>query len=106
MAAARGIILADTKLEFGLRDDGTLVLIDEVLTPDSSRYWPAESFAPGGSPPSFDKQFVRDHYLSIGWDQTPPAPPVPPEVIAGTRARYVEAYERLTGLPFADWYGG
>ena len=106
MAAERGIILADTKLEFGLRDDGTLILIDEVLTPDSSRYWPAESFAPGGSPPSFDKQFVRDHYLAIGWDQTPPAPPVPPDVIAGTRDRYVEAYERLTGLPFTDWYGG
>jgi phosphoribosylaminoimidazole-succinocarboxamide synthase len=105
-AAARGIILADTKFEFGRTDDGGLLLIDEVLTPDSSRYWPAEEYAPGGSPPSFDKQYVRDHYLAIGWDQTPPAPAVPAEVVAGTRARYVEAYERITGLQFADWYGG
>lgn len=105
-AAARGIILADTKFEFGLTDDGELLLIDEVLTPDSSRYWPADAYAPGGSPPSFDKQYVRDHYLAIGWDQQPPAPAVPPDVVAGTRARYVEAYERLTGLRFADWYGG
>jgi phosphoribosylaminoimidazole-succinocarboxamide synthase len=104
-AASRGIILADTKFEFGSAPDGELLLIDEVMTPDSSRYWPADSYAPGGSPPSFDKQYVRDHYLAIGWDQQPPAPPVPPEVIAGTRARYVEAYERITGLSFADWYG-
>ena len=106
MAKERGIILADTKLEFGLRPDGSLLLIDEVLTPDSSRYWPGESYAPGGSPPSFDKQYVRDHYLAIGWNQEPPAPPVPSEVIEGTRGRYIEAYERLTGLRFSDWYGG
>ena len=104
-AAARGIILADTKFEFGTTADGELLLIDEVMTPDSSRYWPADSYAPGGSPPSFDKQYVRDHYLAIGWDQKPPAPPVPPEVVVGTRARYVEAYERITGRSFADWYG-
>ncbi|MBM3673405.1 MAG: phosphoribosylaminoimidazolesuccinocarboxamide synthase [Actinobacteria bacterium] len=105
-AQERGIILADTKLEFGLDREGTFLLIDEVLTPDSSRYWPAEDYAPGGSPPSFDKQYVRDYYLTVDWDRTPPAPPVPPEVVAGTRARYVEAYERLTGLDFADWYRG
>jgi phosphoribosylaminoimidazole-succinocarboxamide synthase len=104
-AASRGILLADTKFEFGVAPDGELLLIDEVLTPDSSRYWPLDRYAPGGSPPSFDKQYVRDHYLAIGWDQTPPAPPVPAEVIAGTRARYVEAYERITGRSFADWYG-
>jgi phosphoribosylaminoimidazole-succinocarboxamide synthase len=105
-AEEHGILLSDTKLEFGATPEGELLLIDEVLTPDSSRYWPADSYAPGGSPPSFDKQFVRDHYLSVDWDQKPPAPPVPPDVIAGTRARYVEAYERLTGRSFADWYGG
>jgi phosphoribosylaminoimidazole-succinocarboxamide synthase len=104
-AASKGIILADTKFEFGTTDAGEMLLIDEVMTPDSSRYWPAEDYAPGGSPPSFDKQYVRDHYLAIGWDQTPPAPAVPPEVVAGTRARYVEAYERITGLSFSDWYG-
>ena len=76
-----------------------------MLTPDSSRYWPAESYVPGGSPPSFDKQFVRDHYLAIGWDKTPPAPSLPADVIAGTRQRYVDAYERITGLDFADWFG-
>jgi phosphoribosylaminoimidazole-succinocarboxamide synthase len=102
----RGIILADTKFEFGTTPDGDLLLIDEVMTPDSSRYWPAEDYAVGGSPPSFDKQFVRDHYLALDWDRTPPAPPVPDSVIAGTRQRYVEAYERLTGQSFADWYGG
>ena len=104
-AASRGILLADTKFEFGTTADGALLLIDEVLTPDSSRYWPADSYAPGGSPPSFDKQYVRDHYLAIGWDKTPPAPSVPPEVIAGTRAKYVEAYERITGANFDDWFG-
>jgi phosphoribosylaminoimidazole-succinocarboxamide synthase len=102
----RGIILADTKFEFGTTSDGDLLLIDEVMTPDSSRYWPAEDYAVGGSPPSFDKQYVRDHYLTLDWDRTPPAPPVPDSVIAGTRQRYVEAYERLTGQSFADWYGG
>jgi phosphoribosylaminoimidazole-succinocarboxamide synthase len=105
-AQERGIILADTKFEFGLAPDGELLLIDEVLTPDSSRYWPAEDYAVGGSPPSFDKQYVRDYYLTLDWDRTPPAPPVPADVIAGTRARYVEAYERLTGQSFGDWYGG
>jgi phosphoribosylaminoimidazole-succinocarboxamide synthase len=103
---SRGIILADTKFEFGFDADGELLLIDELLTPDSSRYWPADEYSPGGSPPSFDKQYVRDHYLTLDWDRTPPAPSVPPEVVAGTRARYVELYERLTGKSFADWYGG
>jgi len=104
-AQARGIILADTKLEFGTTGDGELLLIDEILTADSSRYWPQDRYAPGGSPPSFDKQYVRDHYLTLDWDHTPPAPPLPDAVIAGTRARYIEAYERLTGRDFADWYG-
>jgi phosphoribosylaminoimidazole-succinocarboxamide synthase len=102
-AAERGVILADTKLEWG-HVDGELLVIDEMLTPDSSRYWPAEEYEPGSSPPSFDKQFVRDHYLEIGWDKSAPAPRLPPDVIAGTRARYVEAYERLTGRSLADWY--
>src|SRR5213078_3397876 len=88
LAEQRGLILADTKLEFGTVDDELLV-IDEMLTPDSSRYWPAERYEVGGSPPSFDKQFVRDHYLSLGWDQRPPAPPLPAHVIDGTRARYI-----------------
>ena len=105
-AADRKIILADTKFEFGFTADGQVLLIDEVMTPDSSRYWPAEDYAVGGSPPSFDKQYVRDYYLTLDWDRTPPAPPVPESVIAGTRERYVEAYERLTGQSFADWYGG
>jgi phosphoribosylaminoimidazole-succinocarboxamide synthase len=104
-ARERGILLADTKVEFGHTADGELLLIDELLTPDSSRYWPAEDYEPGGSPPSFDKQYVRDHYLTLDWDRTPPAPPVPDAVIAGTRRRYLEAYERLTGRDFADWYG-
>jgi phosphoribosylaminoimidazole-succinocarboxamide synthase len=104
-AAQRGLILADTKLEFGLVGDD-LVVIDEMMTSDSSRYWDADRYRVGTSPPSFDKQFVRDHYLSTGWDQTPPAPPVPDEVIAGTRARYIEAYETLTGASFDEWYGG
>ena len=103
-AQRNGIILADTKVEFGLLD-GQVILIDEVLTPDSSRYWPADEYRVGASPPSFDKQFVRDHYQSIGWDKEPPVPEVPADVIAGTRARYVEAYERITGLDFATWYG-
>jgi phosphoribosylaminoimidazole-succinocarboxamide synthase len=104
-AAGRGIILADTKFEFGLRD-GELLLADEVLTPDSSRYWPADRWEPGTAPPSFDKQFVRDFATSSGWDKQPPAPALPDEVVAATRARYVEAYERLTGRSFADWLGG
>ncbi len=104
-ARARGIVLADTKFEFGTTVDGELLLIDEVMTPDSSRYWPADSYAPGGSPPSFDKQYVRDYYLTLDWDHTPPAPPLPASVIAGTRARYVEAYEQITGGSFANWFG-
>jgi phosphoribosylaminoimidazole-succinocarboxamide synthase len=108
IAAERGIILADTKFEFGHdRASGELVLADEVLTPDSSRFWPADSWAPGRAQPSFDKQYVRNWLLSeeSGWDRasdTPP-PPLPAEVVAATRARYIEAYERLTGLRFADW---
>ena len=104
-AAAQGLLLADTKLEFGTVD-GELLIIDEMLTPDSSRYWAADEYRVGTSPPSFDKQYVRDHYLALGWDQRAPAPPLPPEVIAGTRARYVEAYEALTERSFDEWYGG
>jgi phosphoribosylaminoimidazole-succinocarboxamide synthase len=102
--AARGLVLADTKLEFGLIDD-ELMVIDEMLTPDSSRYWGADDHEIGTSPPSFDKQYVRDHYLSIGWNQAPPVPRMPESVIAGTRARYVEAYEQVSGLSFESWYG-
>ena len=103
-AEARGVVLADTKLEFGTVD-GRLMIIDELLTPDSSRYWAADAYAVGESPPSFDKQFVRDYYLATGWDQTPPAPRLPAHVIDGTRARYVEAYELLTGESFDEWFG-
>lgn len=99
-----GLILADTKLEFGVLDDRVIV-IDELCTSDSSRYWAADEYAVGGSPASFDKQYVRDHYLAIGWDQRPPAPGLPAEVVAGTRARYVEAYEMLTGRSFDEWHG-
>jgi len=102
--AERGLILADTKLEFG-EVDGQLLVIDEMLTPDSSRYWGADAYRVGTSPPSFDKQYVRDHYLSIGWNQQPPVPRMPEHVIAGTRARYVEAYEQLSGTSFDSWYG-
>jgi phosphoribosylaminoimidazole-succinocarboxamide synthase len=99
-ARSRGILIADTKFEFGLDQDGTLVLGDEALTPDSSRFWPADDYQPGSSPPSFDKQFVRDYCESLGWDKTAPGPEVPEDVAAGTRARYVEAFERLTDIPF------
>jgi phosphoribosylaminoimidazole-succinocarboxamide synthase len=102
-ARERGVILADTKFEFGLDGGGELVVGDEVLTPDSSRYWPAEGYEPGGGQPSFDKQYVRDWASASGWDKLPPAPPIPPDVVAGTRARYVEAYERITGEPFGSW---
>jgi len=102
-ARERGIILADTKFEFGRRADGTIVLGDEVLTPDSSRFWPADGYEPGHGQPSFDKQYVRDWATQSGWDKTPPAPPIPDDVIAGTRARYVEAYEKITGEPFDAW---
>ncbi len=96
-AASRGIIIADTKFEFGLDRDGRLTLMDEVLTPDSSRFWPEESYAPGTSPPSYDKQFVRDYLETLDWDKRPPPPPIPADVIAATAAKYREAYERLTG---------
>jgi phosphoribosylaminoimidazole-succinocarboxamide synthase len=96
-AARAGMILADTKFEFGLDEAGALVLIDEALTPDSSRYWPAESYAPGQSPPSYDKQFVRDHLLSLEWDQRPPGPRLPAAVIRKTQAKYLAAVERLRG---------
>jgi phosphoribosylaminoimidazole-succinocarboxamide synthase len=99
-ARAAGIILADTKLEFGLDGDGRLVLADEAFTPDSSRFWPADEYRTGATPPSFDKQFVRDYCESLGWDKTYPGPELPDEVVAGTRARYVEAFERLTGIDF------
>lgn len=99
-AEARGIVLADTKLELGLDRAGTLVLADELLTPDSSRFWPAAAYAPGGPQPSYDKQYVRDYCESLGWDKTSPGPEVPADVVAGTRARYVEAFELLTGLTF------
>lgn len=98
-AAANGLLLADTKFEFGLVDEG-VILIDEALTPDSSRYWDAELYRSGGSPPSFDKQFVRDFLESSGWDKSPPGPVLPPDVVAGTRARYAEAYRRIIGTEF------
>lgn len=103
LARERGIILADTKFEFGRDADGNIVLADEVLTPDSSRYWPADGYEPGRSQPSFDKQFVRDWATSTGWDKTPPAPELPPDIVAATRDKYIEAYERITGEPFSAW---
>jgi phosphoribosylaminoimidazole-succinocarboxamide synthase len=102
-ARERGIILADTKFEFGRRPDGTIVLGDEVLTPDSSRFWPADGYEPGHGQPSFDKQYVRDWASGSGWDKTPPAPALPDDVIARTRELYVDAYERITGEPFDAW---
>jgi phosphoribosylaminoimidazole-succinocarboxamide synthase len=102
-AARRGIILADTKFEFGLDAAGRLTLGDEVLTPDSSRFWPAEGFEVGHGQPSFDKQYVRDWASTTGWDKTPPAPAIPDEVVARTRAKYIQAYELITGEPFAAW---
>jgi len=99
-AERHGILLADTKLELGVDADGAVVLGDEILTPDSSRFWPAAGYAPGGPQPSFDKQYVRDWCLATGWDRTPPGPELPAEVVSGTRARYVEAFELLTGIPF------
>jgi phosphoribosylaminoimidazole-succinocarboxamide synthase len=97
-ARRRGIIIADTKFEFGLAD-GALMLIDEVLTPDSSRFWPADQYEPGRGQPSFDKQFVRDYLETLSWNKQPPAPALPPEVVARTTAKYLEAYQRLTGRP-------
>jgi len=102
-ARERGIILADTKFEFGLDADGELTLGDEVCTPDSSRFWPADEYEPGRAQPSFDKQFVRDWASSTGWDRNPPAPAIPDDVVARTREKYVEAYERITGEPFDAW---
>jgi phosphoribosylaminoimidazole-succinocarboxamide synthase len=102
-ARANGVILADTKFEFGLDERGTLVLGDEVLTPDSSRYWPADGFEVGRGQPSFDKQYVRDWASASGWDKRPPAPAIPGDVVAGTRARYIEAYELISGEPFQAW---
>ena len=102
-ARERGIILADTKFEFGRRPDGTIVLGDEVMTPDSSRFWPTDGYEPGKGQPSFDKQFVRDWASRSGWDKSPPAPEIPGDVVAQTRALYVEAYERVAGEPFERW---
>jgi phosphoribosylaminoimidazole-succinocarboxamide synthase len=104
-AAERGIIVADTKFELGLVG-GRLVVADEVLTPDSSRFWPADGWSPGATPPSFDKQPLRDWLETLEWDKSPPPPPLPAEVVSTTRARYVDAYERITGRSFADWPGG
>ena len=102
LAAGRGVIIADTKFEFGVID-GDIILIDEVLTPDSSRFWPASEYEPGKGQPSFDKQYVRDWLDQSGWDHSPPGPELPAEVVANTRAKYVEAYERITGRSFDDW---
>lgn len=103
MARERGVILADTKFEFGLDADGTLIIGDEVLTPDSSRYWPADVYEVGHGQPSFDKQYVRDWAAGSGWDKAPPAPAIPDDIVAGTRARYIEAYETITAQPFSAW---
>jgi phosphoribosylaminoimidazole-succinocarboxamide synthase len=103
LAAERGLLLADTKFEFGHDADGVLRLADEVLTPDSSRFWPADQWKPGVAQPSFDKQYVRDYLSSTGWDKKAPGPELPEDVVAATRARYVEAYERLTGIAFEDY---
>jgi phosphoribosylaminoimidazole-succinocarboxamide synthase len=102
-ARERGIILADTKFEFGRDSEGRIVLADEAFTPDSSRFWPADGYEPGRAQPSFDKQYVRDWAAGSGWDKTPPAPALPDDVVEGTRARYVEAYERIAGEPFERW---
>jgi len=99
-ALTHGIIIADTKFEFGVDGEGRLVLADEAFTPDSSRFWPAADYEPGRGQPSFDKQFVRDYCESLGWDKTPPGPELPDDVVAGTRARYIEAFEGLTEIPF------
>jgi phosphoribosylaminoimidazole-succinocarboxamide synthase len=104
LAAERGIIIADTKFELGVID-GELCICDEVLTPDSSRFWPADGWQPGETPPSFDKQPLRDWLEASGWSKTPPPPPLPAEVVEATRTRYIEAYQRITGRSFADWPG-
>jgi phosphoribosylaminoimidazole-succinocarboxamide synthase len=105
-AAERGVIIADTKFELGLDENDRLVLGDEALTPDSSRFWPADEYEPGRGQPSFDKQFVRDYCEALGWDKTSPGPELPGDVVAGTRARYVEAFERLTGISFDAYLAG
>jgi phosphoribosylaminoimidazole-succinocarboxamide synthase len=102
-AAERGVILADTKFEFGLDSSGELVVGDEVLTPDSSRYWPADTYKIGQGQPSFDKQYVRDWASKSGWDKKPPAPAIPVDIVSGTQQRYIEAYEKITGRPFSEW---
>ena len=102
-ARNNGIILADTKFELGLDADGQLTIGDEMCTPDSSRFWPADQYEPGRGQPSFDKQYVRDWASGTGWDRNPPAPPIPDDVVARTREKYVEAYERVTGQPFSAW---
>jgi phosphoribosylaminoimidazole-succinocarboxamide synthase len=102
-AAGKGIIIADTKFELGLDEQGNVVLGDEAFTPDSSRFWPADEYEPGGPQPSYDKQFVRDYAESLGWDKTPPGPELPDEVVSGTRARYLEAFEQITEIPFDDY---
>jgi phosphoribosylaminoimidazole-succinocarboxamide synthase len=102
-AAERGILIADTKFEFGLDEEGRLVLADEAFTPDSSRFWPADEYRPGGAQPSFDKQFVRDYCETLGWDKAYPGPELPDHVVEGTRARYVEAFETLTGIAFDEY---
>ncbi len=103
-ARSRGIILADTKFEFGLDENGTLTLGDEVCTPDSSRFWPADQYEPGRGQPSFDKQYVRDWATSTGWDRNPPAPAIPDDVVTRTQEKYAEAYERITGEPLSAWF--
>jgi len=102
-AAERGILIADTKFELGLDPEGNVVLGDEAFTPDSSRFWPADDYEAGRAQPSFDKQFVRDYCESLGWDKTPPGPELPEDVVSGTRARYVDAFERLTGIEFDEY---
>jgi phosphoribosylaminoimidazole-succinocarboxamide synthase len=102
-AAGKGIIIADTKFELGLDERGNVVLGDEAFTPDSSRFWPADEYQSGGPQPSYDKQFVRDYAESLGWDKTPPGPELPDEVVTGTRARYLEAFQQITGIPFDDY---
>src|SRR5690606_28010044 len=104
LAAERGIIIADTKFELGLVD-GELIVCDEVLTPDSSRFWPADQWQLGSTPPSFDKQPVRDYLDGLDWDKQPPPPPLPDDVVASSSARYIEAYERITSRSFSDWPG-
>jgi phosphoribosylaminoimidazole-succinocarboxamide synthase len=102
-AEQRGLILADTKMEFGIDQTGGVVLGDELLTPDSSRFWPADGYQPGGPQPSFDKQYVRDHLETLDWDKTPPGPELPAEVVEGTQRRYFDAYDRLVGEPFENY---